>query len=128
MHSGGPEMTKILIVDDSSFARNRLKVIFERAGHEVVGGAKNGEQALSMFKQMQPDVVTLDYLMAGKNGAEVLEDIMQLDPKARVIMVSGSADHALENKLLSAGAKLFVEKFKNQKHFLEAVEQVMNSC
>ena len=121
-------MTKILIVDDSSFARNRLKVIFERAGHEVVGGAKSGEQALNMFKEMHPDVVTLDYLMAGKNGAEVLNDIIQIDPKARVIMVSGSGDHTLENKLLSAGAMLFVEKFKNQNRFLEAVDQVMKTC
>lgn len=120
-------MTKILIVDDSSFARNRLRVIFERAGHEVVGSAADGIQAMSLFEELSPDVVTLDYLMAGKNGQEVLEDIIQYDPDARVIMVSGSGDNTIADKVLSAGAKLFVEKFNGQDEFLQAVDQVMKA-
>ena len=118
-------MTKILIVDDSSFARKRLKAIFERAGHEVVGSAEDGEQALTMFDTLDPDVVTLDYLMAGKNGEEVLRDIIRHDPDARVIMVSGSGDHTVEDRALSAGAKLFVGKFNSQRKFLQAIDQVM---
>jgi len=120
-------VTKILIVDDSSFARNRLKIIFERAGHEVVGSAKDGKQALNMFDSLHPDVVTLDYLMAGKNGEEVLKDIIQHDPAAKVIMVSGSGDHTVEEKVLAAGAKLFVEKFKSKNEFLRAVDRVMRA-
>ena len=118
-------MTRILIVDDSRFARNRLKLIFERGGHEIVGDAENGEQALVMFDELRPDLVTLDYLMAGQNGGEVLEEIMRHDPKARVIMVSGSGDHNIERELLSAGAKLFVTKLRSQEYFLRAVDQVM---
>ena len=120
-------MTKILIVDDSSFARNRLKIIFERAGHEVVGSAKDGNQALKMFDSLHPDVVTLDYLMAGRNGEEVLREIIQHDPAARVIMVSGSGDHTIEDKVLAAGAKLFVEKFNGKNEFLRAVDKVMRT-
>ncbi len=118
-------MTKILIVDDSSFARNRLKKIFESAGHEVIGVAEDGAQALKLFATLHPDVVTLDYLLVGQNGEEVLRDIMQHDPDARVIMVSGSGDHTIEERVLSVGAKLFVEKFKGQNEFLRAIDQVM---
>ena len=116
-----------MIVDDSRFARNRLKLIFERGGHEVVGDTDCGDQALELFNQLRPDLVTLDYLMDGKNGAEVLAEIMQQDPNARVIMVSGSGDHNIERQLLKAGAKLFVTKLRSQEYFLNAVDQVMNS-
>lgn len=120
-------MVRILVVDDSSFARNRLKLIFEGAGHTVVGSAANGEQALSLFDELQPDIVTLDYLMAGKNGMEVLEDIIGHNPDARVIMVSGSATKEIEGKFLSAGAKFFIEKFNDKEQYLKAVDQVMGA-
>ena len=118
-------MTKILIVDDSSFARKRLKIIFERAGHEVVGSAEDGEQALSLFDELHPDVVTLDYLMAGQNGEEILQEMIRHDPDARVVIVSGSGDHTIKDRLLSCGAKLFVEKLSGHAAFLRAVDQVM---
>ena len=102
-------------------------MIFERAGHTVVGSAADGEEALVLFDELHPDVVTLDYLMTGKNGVEVLEDIMSHDPDARVIMVSGSGNHSIESKVLSAGAKLFVEKFNDQVQYLNAVDQVMKA-
>ncbi len=120
-------MTKILIVDDSSFARNRLRIIFERAGHEVVGVAENGEQAMDLYTTLHPEVVTLDYLMAGKKGDEVLMDIMQHDPDARVIMVSGSGDQTVQDKALSSGAKLFIDKYNGQTEFLNAIDQVMKA-
>lgn len=120
------KMVKILIVDDSSFARRRLKILFESAGHEVVGSAGGGDQALSMFADLQPDVVTLDYLMTGKSGEDVLKEIVQHDPAAKVIMISGSGDNTIEQRVLDAGAKVFVGKFCEQGKFLQAVDHVMN--
>ena len=120
-------MTTILIVDDSSFARNRLKIIFERAGHEVVGSAGDGEEAISLYDQLQPEVVTLDYLMEGKNGDEVLRELIQHDPDAKVIMVTGSGDHTIADKAISCGAKMLVEKFNDQHEFLQAVDKVMSA-
>jgi two-component system chemotaxis response regulator CheY len=114
-------------VDDSSFARNRLRIIFDRAGHTVVGSAANGEQAMRLFETLQPDVVTLDYLMTGKDGEEVLREIIDYDPKARVIMVSGSGNHVVENRVLAAGAKLFIEKSNSQGQFLNAIDEVMKA-
>lgn len=116
-------MARILVVDDSSFARNRLKRIFERAGHKVVGSAANGDQAVSLFDKLQPDVVTLDYLMTGKDGMDVLKEILAHDPDARVIMISGSGN--VKSEFLSAGARLFVEKLNDQDQYLRAVDRVM---
>ena len=118
-------MARILVVDDSSFARSRLKLLFEKAGHKVVGSAADGDQALSLFDQLQPDVVTLDYLMTGKNGMEVLKEIMTHNPEARVIMISGLGNTAIEGEFLTAGARLFVEKLNDQDQYLKAIDQVM---
>lgn len=119
-------MTKILIVDDSFFARKRFKKIFEDGGHEVVGVAKDGNQALQLFTSEHPDVVMLDYLMEDKNGEEVLKDIIKIDPQVRVIMVSGSGDQTIEARALAVGAKQFISKAKSQHKLLKVIDQVMN--
>lgn len=93
-------MAKILIVDDSAFMRAKLRVMFESGGHEVVGLAPSGEQALELFASLHPEIVTLDYLMAGKNGEEVLREMIQQDPEAKVIMISGSGDRTIEERSL----------------------------
>ena len=120
-------MAKILIVDDSAFARARLKMLFENEGHEVVGSAADGEQALALFKSLRPELVTLDYVMADKNGEVVLKEIIQHDPSARVIMFSGTGDNTIEERVLQAGAKVFVEKFNAQRDILEAIDRVMET-
>ena len=118
-------MAKILIVDDSAFVRARLNDLFERAGHEVVGGAENAEQALALFTSLHPELVTLDHLMPGKTGEAVLKEIIQLDPNARLIMISGSGDSNIEKRVLQAGAKAFVQKIDLKKDILEVINQVM---
>ena len=120
-------MAKILIVDDSSSACARLKALFESGGHEVAGCAENGVQALKMFKDLHPDLVTLDYLMADKSGEEVLKEIIQYDPSARVIMISGSSDSTIEERVLQAGAKVFIPKFNALIDILKVIDQVMEN-
>jgi len=118
-------MAKILIVDDSAFARNILGLIVERGGHEVVGQAKDGESALELFKNLHPELVTLDYLMTGKSGEAVLREIIEHDPDARVVMVSGSGDHTGEKKALRSGAGAFVGKPYMRRDLLKVIDQVM---
>ena len=118
-------MTSILIVDDSAFARNNLRMLVESAGHEIVGLAEDGEQALDLFKRLKPDLVLLDYLMEGKSGKEVLKEILQHDSKAKVIMVSGLGDDTIEEKVLAAGAKIFVRKHHAQMNISKIIDQVM---
>ncbi len=64
-------MPKILIVDDSAFARNMLRICVEKGGHEVVGLAIDGEQALKLFKSLNPEIVILDYLMPDTDGLAI---------------------------------------------------------
>ena len=118
-------MAKILIVDDSTFARARLKTLFERGGHEVVGAAGDGEEALELFNSLHPELVTLDHVMAGKSGETVLKEIIRQDPGAKVIMISGTDDSAIEERVLQAGAKVFIKKFNAQLDILKVIDRVM---
>lgn len=120
-------MVKILIVDDSIFARKRLTKIFESAGHEIVGAAGDGEQALSMFKSLNPELVTLDYLMSNRSGQDVLTEIIQLDPGAKVIMISGATNEGVEQRALQAGAKAFFKKFHGTRDILSVIDRVMDA-
>ena len=103
-------MARVLVVDDSAFTRNALSMYIESGGHEVVGRAENAEQALELFKSLNPELVTLDYLMPDKTGEVVLREMIEHDASARVIMVSGSGDSKLEARAIETGAKYFVEK------------------
>jgi len=120
-------MARILIVDDSAFMRAKLRVMLESGGHEVVGLAPNGKQALEMFASLHPELVTLDYMMAGKNGEEVLREMVQQDPEARVIMISGSGDRTIEERALQIGARLFMEKPIVPTEILKVIDQVMEA-
>lgn len=118
-------MANILIVDDSAFSRNSLRVLVESAGHEIAGLAENGEQGLNLFKRLKPELVLLDYLMEGKNGKEVLMEMIQHDSSAKVIMVSGLGDSTIEEKALEAGAKNFVRKHNVRRNILKIIDQVL---
>jgi two-component system chemotaxis response regulator CheY len=118
------EMAKILLVDDSKFATNSLKRICEKGGHEVVGLAQDGGQGVEMFDRLDPDVVILDYLMPVKDGETVLKEIMQSDPNAMVIMLSGVRNKALEQRLEEAGVKAFIRKPWTEDDILDLIEQV----
>ena len=112
-------------MDDSAFARRRLKLLFEGGGHEIIGSTENGEQALTLYKSLHPELVTLDCVMADKSGEAVLKEIIRHDPSARVIMISGSSSRSIEERVLQAGAKVFIEKFNAQLDMLKVIDQVM---
>ena len=120
-------MAKILIVDDSAFARNVLGRIIEEGGHEVIGRAKDGDSAVKLFKNLHPELVTLDYLMKGKNGDTILEEIIECDPDARVVMISGSGDYTVEERARKTGAKDFVGKPFMQRDLLKVIDRVMTT-
>ncbi len=120
-------MTKILIVDDSAFSRNLIKKIVESGGHEVIGSAANGTEALELFNRLDPDLIALDYLLPDINGDAVLERILQQDAGARVIIISGSGGHTIGERALKLGAKAFVEKIHLQRDLLMTIDQVMEA-
>lgn len=103
-------MANVLIVDDAAFMRMMLRKIISVAGHEVVGEAADGDTALTMFKELQPDLTTLDITMPGKDGIEVLRGILAMDPTARVVMCSALGQQAKVVESIKLGARDFVVK------------------
>lgn len=103
-------MEKVMIVDDSKTSRRVLRTILESYEYEVVGEAGNGKDAIEQYKQLTPDIVTMDITMPEMDGLEALKQIMEVDADAKVIMVTAAAQ---KNKMLEAiklGAVDFIQK------------------
>ena len=103
-------MSRILVVDDSRTSRKILRTILEDAGHEVIGEAMDGQDGVNKFKELRPDLVTLDITMPVMDGLEALKCIREVDGNAKVIMVTAAGQ---QNKMIDAiklGASEFVTK------------------
>ena len=103
-------MANVLIVDDAAFMRMMLRKIIVVAGHQVVGEAADGDVAIELFKELRPDLTTLDITMPGKDGIEVLQAILEVDPAARVVMCSALGQQAKVVESIKLGARDFVVK------------------
>ena len=79
-------MARVLIADDASFMRQMIREIIEPEGHEVVGEATNGIEAVDLFKELAPDLVTMDIVMPGKDGVAAATELLAAHPTAVVVM------------------------------------------
>lgn len=103
-----------------------LKDILTKAGHEVVGEAEDGKAALERYKELTPDLVTMDITMPNVNGIEAVKSIRAYDSKARVIMCSAMGQQVMVIDAIQAGAKDFVVKPFQRDRVLEAIEKAMS--
>lgn len=103
-------MAKILVVDDAAFMRMMLKDILVKAGHEVIGEAVNGNDALTKYMELHPDLVTMDITMSECNGLDGLSKIMKFDAAATVVMCSAMGQKAMVIDAIQRGAKDFIVK------------------
>ncbi len=101
---------RILIVDDALIMRKRIRDIAEEAGWIVAGEAQNGEEALALYQQEKPDLVTLDIVMPKMDGVMALRQLIAADPKARVVMVSAVDQKAKLTECIQTGALDFIVK------------------
>lgn len=101
---------RIMVVDDTLFMRQLLRGILEEAGWEVVGEAADGNEAVEKYRELQPDVTTMDIVMPKKSGIEALAEIMNLDNSARVLVCSALGQEALVAEAKQAGAKGYLVK------------------
>jgi two-component system chemotaxis response regulator CheY len=115
---------KILIVDDSGFARRTLRQMLESAGHTIEEAA-NGNDALERYFLKRPDLVLLDIVMEGMTGLEVLPRIKELDPAARVIVASADVQSSTRAEAQAAGAIGFINKPFVREQVLETVSNVL---
>ena len=115
---------RVMVVDDAIFMRNMLKDIFVRNGYEVVAEAANGETAPQLYQDTKPDLVTMDIVMPKKSGIEALQEIMEGDPQACVVMVSALGQDSLVLEAVEAGARDFIVKPFKEEKVLETVRRV----
>jgi two-component system chemotaxis response regulator CheY len=114
----------ILLVDDSGLARRGTRRILEGAGYHVIE-AEDGLSALEQYALARPDVVLLDLVMRGMYGLEVLARLRELDPEARVIVISADIQTSSRDLVREAGASAFINKPLEPAHLLETVGQVL---
>jgi len=120
------EKKRILICDDAQFTRNILKNIMSKTGFvEVVGEAPNGNKGIELYKKLKPDMVTMDLVMPEKGGIETIEEILKIDPKALIVVVSALGQEALVLEAAKKGAKDFIQKPFKTNQILEVLERIL---
>lgn len=118
-------MAKILIVNDASFTRNILQKIVESVGHEVVGLAEDGVEAIRIYKELKPDIVTMDIMMAGIDGFEALSAIKDEEPEAKVIMVTALGQKEKQEQARELGATGYIIKPFKANEIIKEIDRVM---
>lgn len=103
-------MARILIVDDSRTSRRFLRGILEEAGYEIIGEAVNGDEGYIKYKELKPDVVTMDITMPVTDGIQALQLIRHLDREAHVVMVTAAGQKEKMMQAIKAGAEEFITK------------------
>ena len=114
----------VLVVDDSAFMRNLLKQLLED-DHEVVGEAENGVEAVELYHELDPDVVTMDVVMPIRNGIEATAEIKGDDPDASVIMCTSVGQEEKMREAVEAGADGYITKPFQKPNVLEAIDDVV---
>ncbi|WP_055108453.1 response regulator [Paenibacillus ihumii] len=116
---------RILIVDDAAFMRMMIRDILTKNGFEVVGEAQDGAQAVEKYKELNPDLVTMDITMPEMDGIAALKEIKQLNPNAKVIMCSAMGQQAMVIDAIQAGAKDFIVKPFQSDRVIEAINKTL---
>jgi len=118
-------MAKVLIVDDAAFMRIQIKNMLSKNGYEVAGEAENGMIAVELYKELKPDVVTMDITMPEMSGLDALRAIIKLDPGAKVVMVSAMGQEAMVRDAILSGAKGFIVKPFKEEGIIAAVKKLI---
>ncbi len=119
-------MAKVLIVDDAAFMRMSIRLILERNGFEVVAEAENGQEAVHKYKELKPDLVTMDITMPVMSGLEALKEIRSFDPRAKVLMVSAMGQEPMVKEAIVSGAVNFIVKPFNEEYIVKTLNKIIN--
>jgi two-component system, chemotaxis family, chemotaxis protein CheY len=118
-------MARVLVVDDAAFMRKMVTDALSGGGHEIVGEAANGAEAVQRFQELRPDVMTLDITMPEKDGLAALKEIIAVDPGAKVVMCSALGQESKVLESIKLGAKDFVVKPFQAERVLSAIEKAL---
>ncbi|NMA61328.1 MAG: response regulator [Firmicutes bacterium] len=114
----------VLITDDTAFMRMTLKNVIEKNGYTVVGEAGDGEEAIALYKELKPDMVTMDITMPKMDGITAIKEIMKIDPDAKIIVCSAMGQKPMVIEALSAGAKDFLVKPFDAERVVESLRKI----
>ncbi|WP_413300413.1 response regulator [Bacillus sp. 1P10SD] len=120
-------MARVLIVDDAAFMRMMLKDILTKNGLEVAGEAVNGADAIDKYRELNPDIVTMDITMPEKDGITAVKEIKAFSPQAKIIMCSAMGQQPMVLEAIQAGAKDFVVKPFQADRVMESIKKVLGS-
>lgn len=101
---------KVMLVDDNVLTRSMIKDLLTEMGHQVVGEAGDGDEAVKVFRETKPELVLLDLIMPGKTGMDALPELRAIDPAAKIVMVTAVQQEVISQELLDKGATGILHK------------------
>ena len=117
-------MVSILIVDDSAFLRVMLKQLLTKHGFVVVGEAINGRDAIQKYQELTPNIVTMDVTMPEMSGIDAVAEILKIDPKAKIVMVSAMGQVGTVLASIKVGAKDFIVKPYEEEKVIAVIKKI----
>ena len=112
-------------MDDSAFSRGILIKVIEAAGFRTIEAA-NGAQAINLFENEKPDLVTLDLLMPDMDGMDVARKILEIDPAAKTVIVSTDKQKFRKQEAKAAGVSAFIPKPIDDEEFLDEIKRLLD--
>lgn len=119
--------TKVLIVDDSGYMRQVIRKHLENKGYEIVGEAQDGLEAIQMYNDVKPDIVTMDISMKKVGGIEATKKIKELDHDATIIIVSALGEARFIKEAIQAGAHDFIIKPFSEERLVSSISNAVKS-
>lgn len=121
-------MLKAVIVDDSKFMRAIIKGALKDEAIEIVAEADNGSDGIAAFKKFKPDFMTMDITMGGKDGMKAVDEILTIDPSAKIIVISALSENTIRlNAPKSYAASYLMKPFQKEQLIATINEIVVQS-
>ncbi|MGF1532220.1 MAG: response regulator [Bernardetiaceae bacterium] len=117
--------TRVLIVDDSLYMRTVIKEALEENNYQIVGQAADGESAIDLALELQPDLITLDNILPDMLGLDIIRTLKEESVNARIIMISAVGQQSVINAGMGLGADHYIVKPFSSEQLLDAIQEVM---
>jgi len=117
-------MLKVLIVDDSLIMRRNIKKYLTSLGHNIIGEAKNANEALEFCKENKPNLITMDISMPGMNGLEAISKIKEINQYFSIIMITSYGNNAIVKEALQEGAQGYILKPVTADKLYESISKI----
>lgn len=119
-------MLNVLIVDDSLAIRIKMKNFLKKLGHKVIAEARDGQEAISLYQEFSPDLITMDISMPVMNGVDSLKEIMKINFDANIIMITANGQDGIVKDALKLGAKGYILKPISEEKLQDSIGQIFS--